>query len=536
MAAACPVHGPDTLTYPWRQRTSHQRRHLIAVSVSAVVLAWAALCCAQGAGAEAVRSIRGVGPTEEAKYMASAAAGTFHCFSEGSQEGSRSAPLTFSAVNDDFCDCSDGSDEPGTGACAGQKETLFYCPNDQSLASYVYASRVNDGICDCCDGSDEFRTGGCPNTCEKEGVELRRQMTKKQAEWDRGVAERESLMQYAKRAREKAEKELAELQEKLPGLEADENATGIELQEVERDQELLKAADGEIGQVLTEEDHTDPTAKQANEESQKDLAESTEASEEMAEEKADEAPAGEAAEDLSVEGDKNGKLDKGGAAAVSEYTKWMDGAEKVLPAETPEVKVSEPVEETTQDEEKEENLSVFASIWKALLTQWERIFGKSMTPLERAHYDAEKAHDAAKEALKDVQAQIEELQRKAKRKSDDDSLAYDNLDGKCLSKKWSEYTYEACFFKNAKQDSVSLGSWEKWESTHVALFDDGDTCPGGIARSLRVIFECGATEEILEVGEPSRCTYEAKATHPGACIGAGPAEAYSKARMPTEEL
>ena len=30
-------------------------------------------------------------------------------------------------VNDDFCDCADGSDEPGTNACAGQSETLFYC-------------------------------------------------------------------------------------------------------------------------------------------------------------------------------------------------------------------------------------------------------------------------------------------------------------------------------------------------------------------------------------------------------------------------
>ena len=31
------------------------------------------------------------------------------------------------AVNDDFCDCDDGSDEPGTGACAGSGATLFYC-------------------------------------------------------------------------------------------------------------------------------------------------------------------------------------------------------------------------------------------------------------------------------------------------------------------------------------------------------------------------------------------------------------------------
>merc|ERR1712023_533086 len=131
-----------------------------------------------------------------------------------------------------------------------------------------------------------------------------------------------------------------------------------------------------------------------------------------------------------------------------------------------------------------------------------------MTPAERARQEAAQAHSAAALALRDAQSQIEELQKKVDGNADDDSLAYDNLDGKCITKKISEYTYEACFFKKAKQDSTSIGNWKHWESKHVALFDDGDYCPGGISRSLRVRFECGSTEEILEVSEPSRCTYE----------------------------
>lgn len=64
--------------------------------------------------------------------------------------------IPFSQVNDDFCDCDDGSDEPGTSACPNGR---FFCthqiPNErpQSLPS----SRVNDGLCDCCDGSDEWK-------------------------------------------------------------------------------------------------------------------------------------------------------------------------------------------------------------------------------------------------------------------------------------------------------------------------------------------------------------------------------------------
>jgi protein kinase C substrate 80K-H len=53
-------------------------------------------------------------------------------------------------INDDYCDCGDGTDEPSTSACSGGQ---FYC-NDQTA---IPSSRVNDGICDCCEGTDEYR-------------------------------------------------------------------------------------------------------------------------------------------------------------------------------------------------------------------------------------------------------------------------------------------------------------------------------------------------------------------------------------------
>jgi len=57
-------------------------------------------------------------------------------------------------LNDDYCDCLDGSDEPHTSACSQRlvQTESFHC--EDGLRS-IYSSRVNDGVLDCLDGSDE---------------------------------------------------------------------------------------------------------------------------------------------------------------------------------------------------------------------------------------------------------------------------------------------------------------------------------------------------------------------------------------------
>lgn len=74
---------------------------------------------------------------------------TFKCFQSYEQ-------IEYFKVNDDYCDCLDGTDEPGTNACGNG---IFYCEHQsdsQDVSNFVSSYKVNDGICDCCDGSDEW--------------------------------------------------------------------------------------------------------------------------------------------------------------------------------------------------------------------------------------------------------------------------------------------------------------------------------------------------------------------------------------------
>ena len=66
-------------------------------------------------------TISGVAPSDQIKYAST----EFSCLVGGQPKN-----LPINRVNDEYCDCDDGDDEPGTAACSHVITSVFHCEND----------------------------------------------------------------------------------------------------------------------------------------------------------------------------------------------------------------------------------------------------------------------------------------------------------------------------------------------------------------------------------------------------------------------
>lgn len=169
-------------------------------------------------------------------------------------------------MNDDFCDCPDGSDEPGTSACSHLSRNSpltvaerpgnsdpelqlalpgFYCKNKGHRPSYVPFQRVNDGICDyelCCDGSDEWaRVGGtkCEDRCKEIGKQWRKQEEQRQKSMTAGLKKKKDLLVNAGR-------QVKEIQDSILRLEAEIKGTEVKVQGLEADLKTIEEQERKV--------------------------------------------------------------------------------------------------------------------------------------------------------------------------------------------------------------------------------------------------------------------------------------------------
>ncbi|KAJ8917126.1 hypothetical protein NQ315_012616 [Exocentrus adspersus] len=183
----------------------------------------------------------------------------FKCF-----DGSKSVPFTH--VNDDYCDCPDGSDEPGTSACPNG---VFHCTNAGHKPLNIASSRVNDGVCDCCDGTDEYAGGAtCRNNCVELGRSAREEAQRQAELVKAGKQLKTELSRKGMEMKQEKQAKLGELQRSKD-----------EAEKVRDEKEALKKQVEEEERVALEyyrKLEEEQKQKQAEEEAAKNRAEATE--------------------------------------------------------------------------------------------------------------------------------------------------------------------------------------------------------------------------------------------------------------------
>ncbi|OTA99369.1 hypothetical protein M426DRAFT_325168 [Hypoxylon sp. CI-4A] len=205
---------------------------------------------------------RGVGPEFSKFYEIK---DTFTCI------GHPSITIPASRVNDNSCDCPDGTDEPGTAACAlldrlspeqplpgslsGTTNTTnalpgFWCANKGHIGAYLPFMYVNDGVCDydlCCDGSEEYGSVGgvkCENRCAEIGKEWQRVEKERKDNLERANKRRRTMVKESKELRRRVQAKIASLTDEIKELETKRDELKVKLDEVEQ-QERFKVVKSE---------------------------------------------------------------------------------------------------------------------------------------------------------------------------------------------------------------------------------------------------------------------------------------------------
>ncbi|OSX60577.1 hypothetical protein POSPLADRAFT_1148504 [Postia placenta MAD-698-R-SB12] len=512
-----------------------------------------------------VEKIHGVAPSLLSRYVAPASdSAPWSCL-----DGSKT--ITWAAVNDDYCDCPDGSDEPGTGACPN---SMFYCKNEGHIGSLIPSTRVNDGLCEpeCCDGSDE-RLGVCPNVCHEVGAVYREQQTAERKMRSTGSKIRRLYIASAQKEKQKLESQITAAEAEIADLENDVarmkdlidrteslSAAALEhkkqsplyvsfmehteaLKSLQREYKKRLAREKALGDILdalrrgynpnyqdmavleavrgwealARLPHINDVAKDDGEGEQQVITGDEEYEEEEW-----------TAEELEKELD---------SLLNSDYEALLLEHEKHIGAPTPSSSLLLDLTAYIPD-----SLLPHYQAFTDTLMAWLEALGIAQGPASADSPDTSKARQAYTNAENSLNAKKQELQRTQEeltRMFDPEWFGsegeWKRLQGVCLSKDTGDYTYEVCLFDEARQKPnkggsiQSLGKFASWNAGGGAAvgspeyyskqhYTRGTKCWNGPMRSVTVILTCGLENELLSIAEPEKCEYQFKGTTPALCL------------------
>ncbi|XP_032393346.1 glucosidase 2 subunit beta [Etheostoma spectabile] len=468
-------------------------------------------------------------------------------------DGSRNIP--FDRVNDDYCDCQDGSDEPGTAACPNGS---FHCTNAGFRPGFIPSSRINDGICDCCDTTDEYNSGAaCQNTCRDLGRKERESLQKMAEIAKEGFLLKQQLIQEAKRGLEDKKAKYAEVQ--LSKNEFEKRVEALrtvketaEQPEKEAKERHLKAWEDQKAVIQME----------------KDKARKAEVFLELDDDADGFVSVTELLSHSELDPDSDGSFTEAEAQGllgvqdkvdtVAFESVWINIKEKYIseanadspaPVETPPAEIRDneseqyPEEDIPDDEdddeEEDEDDDPDDGDYKSpptMQTQEKKDdedegtmppYDQETQNLIDAAQKARDAFDEAERALREVDDQIKNLEKEI---SFDfgPTAEFAYLYSQCYELTSSEYIYRLCPFNRVSQkpkyggSETNLGTWGQWAGPEdnpysIMKYEHGTGCWQGPNRSTTIKLTCGKETVLTSTSEPSRCEYLMEFTSPAVC-------------------
>ncbi|XP_011183531.1 glucosidase 2 subunit beta [Zeugodacus cucurbitae] len=475
-------------------------------------------------------------------------------------------------INDDFCDCEDGSDEPGTSACSNG---IFNCENVGFRQEDIQSTRVNDGICDCCDGSDEYTDSAnkCPNTCLELG-RAEEEIKRSQADLHkRGSEIRAELISKGKQMRTEREARRKVLQQRRN----EQEAVKAEKEELKRNAEAAEAEALEIyKEQQREKDAAAAEAAKSQEDTQTMRYEAEAAFIKYDTNKDGFVEVTELMVDMTLDRDRNGIV------TVEEAKYFLDERDRIdldsfFDLSWPRIKPIKMLAEgifkppTPEGDEHSEQESIEAEGETAATVEGSDQFSNEEgrehegaygeedlyededgeadvgvgTVSDETHpepeYDPETKRlidlaNEARNAYSDAEQKVREIDNEIKDIEDQTTKDYGlyeeyaALDGECFTFEEREYLYTLCPFDRASQkqrssgSETNLGRYEQWNGDGDKKYEKqkyahGTACWNGPQRTTIVDFKCGLEHKIISVTEPNRCEYNYLFETPAACDG-----------------
>jgi len=484
-------------------------------------------------------------------------------------------------LNDDYCDCKDGSDEPGTSACAHLSKVTkietsvgFWCQNKGYKEQVISPTIVDDGICDCCDGTDE-PLGKCKNVCKEVGAVYMEKRKREAEAANAGYKIRKAWSDEARELLLNFEQEVGVLKQELDEIQAKEDGFRVAKEEAEQIWNTEKERCDEEARLKREAEEAaleDARQKSAFSFLDKNNDQKVSIDEMVAFDfvEPEEPEARMEALKLILDGESAGfnefvevtwdhistKFNNEGNHISTEQVKETEKSdEEILPSHRgmkgepvdddddfpqgddfpeDETKTSTTSDEDWDDDEdwEDDDYDVgddyeMEKYQEASKSKYEQDTPSNLDETaEKAKLEFEEARKIFQENEKIRREKENDIKQKEEKMQQDFGVdkAFFKLYDQCVDLKTTEYTYQVCFFKKAEQKPLgggvgtNLGRFSGFGDDYLSQdYTGGTKCWNGPDRSCKVVFSCGTENKLIEASEPNRCEYQFNVETPAVC-------------------